>query len=76
MILAFPQKQRLVDEKVPPLVDSSATVYLIDEIKNAKAVASVVEKLYGSRQSLAEVLRENQIYNQSSEGCTEDVRGR
>lgn len=66
----------LVDEKHTPLVDSPTTIYSLDAVRNAKAVASVVEKLYGTRLSITEVLRENALHNQSSEGQSQDVRHR
>lgn len=53
----------LLDEKEPILLDSSSNLYLIEEVRNAKVVASVVEKLYGKRYTVKEVMRENQIYH-------------
>lgn len=70
MIIAFPSKPRLVDENTPSLVDSPTNVWAMEDLKNAKAVASVVEKLYGVKPSLTEVLYENPLYRQSSQGRT------
>jgi hypothetical protein len=58
----------LVDEKDTSLVDNATRLYLIEDVRNAKAVASTIEKLYGVRPSLIEVLRESSLYRQSSEG--------
>jgi hypothetical protein len=58
----------LVDENHPGLVDLSTKVWTIEEVKTAKIVASVIEKLYGVRHSVAEMLFENAIHNQDAEG--------
>lgn len=58
----------VVDEKQPLVVDVSTNIVSIAELRNAKAVRSVVEKLYGIRYSLTEVLNENALHNQEAQG--------
>ena len=75
MILHLPQKPALVDENRPSLVDFSTTVS-IEEIRNSKAVASVVDKLYGVRHSLTEVMRESHIFFEEAQRDQKILRSR
>lgn len=66
----------LVDEKHKALVDTATNVYSIEEVRNAKAVASVVEKLYGVHYSISEVMLESQIHRESSQRDSQNFRHR